>query len=237
MPKNPGLHAILVATFLLILALAFIARAQEPASQPATSPLHRESTEWLDVYITNTNATGLPRILLIGDSITREYHPVVEKALKGKAFVGRLATSKSLGDPALLEEVALVLHEQHFDIIHFNNGMHGHDYTEEQYAAAAPALIETIRRNAPDAKLICATTTPVRDADDLNKIGDYTQRVIARNKIMSDLCQKDGIPIDDLFPVVDGHPEFFSKGGVHHTAAGINALAEHVAAALEPMLK
>ena len=224
----------LFAAFLFLGTCAFFANADEPADQSAP---HRESTEWLDVYITNTNATGLPRILLIGDSITREYHPVVEKALKGKAFVGRLATSKSLGDPALLDEVALVLHEQHFDIIHFNNGMHGHDYSEEQYAAAAPALIATIRKNAPDAKLICATTTPVRDADDLGKVGDYTQRVIARNKIMTDLCQKDGIPIDDLFPVVDGHSEFFSKGGVHHTAAGMNALAAHVAAALSDMLK
>src|SRR3954471_16722763 len=94
-------------TFFAILLVfgtwVFVANAEEPASQPA---LHRENTEWLDVYITNTNAAGLPRILLIGDSITREYHSVVEKALKGKAFVGRLATSKSLGDPALLDEVA-----------------------------------------------------------------------------------------------------------------------------------
>ena len=200
----------LFAALLLLATYTLFAKAEEPASQSA---VHRESTEWLDVYITNTTATGLPRILLFGDSITREYHPVVEKALKGKAFVGRLATSKSLGDPALLDEVALVLHEQHFDIIHFNNGMHGQDYTEDQYAVAAPALLATIRKYAPDAKLICATTTPTRDADDLTKIGEYTPRVIARNKIMTDLCQKEGIPIDNLFPCGRRPPRILRSKG------------------------
>ncbi|MGN6370485.1 MAG: SGNH/GDSL hydrolase family protein [Phycisphaerae bacterium] len=226
----------LCALLLTLAASASLAAADEPAGLSAPA-IHRENIEWLDVWIPNTNSTGLPRILLIGDSITREYDPVVEKALKGKAFVARLATSKSLGDPALLDEITLVLHEQHFDIIHFNNGMHGHEYTEAQYAAAAPALIETLHKNAPDAKLICATTTPVRDEKDLAKVGDYTQRVIARNKIMTDLCAKDGIPVDDLFPVLVDHPEYYKPGGVHHVPSGIKALADHVTAALTELLK
>jgi hypothetical protein len=85
-------------------------------------------------------------VLLIGDSITRAYGKAVEANLKGKAYVGRMATSKSLGDPALLGEVALVLQEQRLDVIHFNNGMHGDGYSEEQYAAALPARIEMLRR-------------------------------------------------------------------------------------------
>lgn len=79
--------------------------ASAAASQ--TKPVVREDTEWLDVWLPNTNSHDLPRVLLIGDSITRGYGPQVEADLKGKAYVGRMATSKSLGDPALLEEVAL----------------------------------------------------------------------------------------------------------------------------------
>ena len=43
-------------------------------------------------------------VLLLGNSITRGYHPKVEKLLEGKAYVGRLSGSKSVGDPALLDE-------------------------------------------------------------------------------------------------------------------------------------
>src|SRR4051812_35843495 len=90
------------------------------AAEPA-----RESIEWLDIWMPHTNDHGLPRVLLIGDSITRGYGKQVESNLKDKAYVARLASSKSLGDPALLEQVALVLREQSFEAIHFNNGMHG----------------------------------------------------------------------------------------------------------------
>jgi hypothetical protein len=49
----------------------------------------RESIEWLDIWAPNTNDTGLPRVLLIGNSITRLYYQNVEKQLKGKAYVAR----------------------------------------------------------------------------------------------------------------------------------------------------
>src|ERR1035437_6076718 len=116
----------------------FLVLASAAAAQ--TKPAVREDIEWLDVWLPNTNSHDLPRVLLIGDSITRGYGPRVEADLKGKAYVGRMATSKSLGDPALLQQVALVLQEQSFDIIHFNNGLHGKDYTQEEYDAALTIL-------------------------------------------------------------------------------------------------
>lgn len=58
----------------------------------------RETVEWIDVWLPHTNDDKLPRVLLIGNSITRGYYPKVEKLLKGKAYVARLTTSKSLGD-------------------------------------------------------------------------------------------------------------------------------------------
>ena len=102
-------------------------------------------------------------MLLIGDSVTRGYSKAsVEQRLQGKAYVARLATSKSVGDPALLAEVALVLGLHHFDVVHFNNGLHGWGYTEAEYARHFPALLATIKQGAKGAKLIWASTTPVR---------------------------------------------------------------------------
>src|SRR4051794_30016476 len=118
----------------------------------------RENIEWLDVWVPNTNAHDLPRVLLIGDSITRGYYKEVEDRLKTRAYVARLATSKSVGDPGLLAEVQLVLHQTRFDVIHFNNGLHGWGYSEDEYARHFPQLLETLQKEAPGAKLIWATT-------------------------------------------------------------------------------
>ena len=115
-------------------------------------------------------------MLLIGNSITRGYYKKVEQTLKGKAYVGRLSNSQSVGDPALLEEIAVVLKNTHFDIIHFNNGLHGFDYTKEEYDKNFPKLIKIIRRYAPKAKLIWATTTPVRAGEKMKEFAPITER-------------------------------------------------------------
>ena len=90
-----------------------------------TMPPAREAIEWCDIWITHANETNLPRVLLIGDSIVRDYYPEVEKRLAGKAFVGRLATSRFVADAVLLKEIETVLDGTKFDVIVFNNGMHG----------------------------------------------------------------------------------------------------------------
>src|SRR6478609_2306101 len=89
------------------------------------APPAREAIEWCDIWISHANETNLPRVLLIGDSIARDYYPEVEKQLAGKAFVARLATSRFIADPVLLKEIELVLEGTNFDIVLFNNGMHG----------------------------------------------------------------------------------------------------------------
>src|SRR3954468_15140882 len=70
----------LSAALTVSLFLAYSAQAQ---------PSH-ESIEWCDIWISHANETNLPRVLLIGDSIVRDYYSEVEKQLAGKAFVGRL---------------------------------------------------------------------------------------------------------------------------------------------------
>ena len=101
------------------------------AAPAEVSPSAREATEWCDIWIPHADQTGLPRVLLIGDSITRGYYPEVEKRLAGKAYVAQLATSAFLSDPMLLKEVALILDSLKVDVIHFNNGLHGWQHSEE----------------------------------------------------------------------------------------------------------
>src|SRR5690348_11046894 len=95
--------------YLLLPFLLAVGMASNFAAEPNAAPPAREAIEWCDIWISHANETNLPRILLIGDSIAREYYPEVEKRLAGKAFVARLATSRFLADPVLLKEIELVL--------------------------------------------------------------------------------------------------------------------------------
>jgi lysophospholipase L1-like esterase len=188
----------------------------------------REAIEWCNVWIPDANGTKLPRVLLIGDSITGGYGPMVADELKGKASVARLTTSKSIGDPVLLAEVALVLDQCHFDVVHFNNGLHGWGYTEAEYEKSFPDLLTAIRKHAPKAKLIWATITPMRQSGKLDVIAEGTKRVEARNKIAERIVSAKAIAVNDLYGLVKDHPEYWSQDGVHFNEKGISAQAAQV---------
>jgi lysophospholipase L1-like esterase len=197
----------------------------------------REAIEWCNIWIPDANGTNLPRVLLIGDSITQGYYPAVAERLKGKASIARLTTSKSIGDPALPAEVALVLGQCRFDVVHFNNGLHGWGYSEAEYRKCFPELVAAMRKHAPKAKLIWATTTPMRKTGDLTIIAEGTQRVKARNKIAEEFVDRERIVVDDLYGLVKDHPEYWSADGVHFNSKGIDVEAEQVSQRIAENLK
>src|SRR5690242_1498078 len=178
--------------FLLVGLASNLLIAESNATPPA-----REFIEWCDIWISHANETNLPRVLLIGDSIARDYYPEVEKRLAAKAFVARLATSRFVADPVLLKEVELVLSETKFDVILFNNGMHGWQHTEAEYQNGLPKFIMTIRAQAPNAKLIWATTTPLRDGKGItgDTKAEYSdERIASRNALAAEIVAAQKIP-------------------------------------------
>jgi lysophospholipase L1-like esterase len=222
---------------LFMIAAGLVSKVSaQPAGYP---PAARESIEWCDIWISHADETNLPRVLLIGDSITRAYYPEVEKRLAGEAYVGRLSSSAFISDPVLLKQIEMVLGQYKFDVIHFNNGMHGWQHSEKEYAQAFPTLLETIRKYAPNAKLIWANTTPLKMSPNL-PAGNQTQatdeRIAARNAIALKSVQTQGIPVDDLNTPMRGHPEFHSDN-VHFNDQGIALQADQVAAQIEKLLK
>ena len=207
-------------------------------AEPNTIPPAREAIEWCDIWISHANETNLPRLLLIGDSIVRDYYPEVEKRLAGNAFVGRLATSRFVADPVLLKEIALVLDGTKFEVIHFNNGMHGWQHSEAEYRKSFPLFLAAIKSHAPQAKLIWATTTPLRDgkAVTYDTQAEYSdERVAARNAIAAEIVTAQKIPIDDLNTAMRGHPEYHSDD-VHFNNQGVQVQAAQVAAKVENLL-
>lgn len=209
---------------LLALFVAGFALTAVPDDAP-----RRESIEWSDIWVPHANEDALPRVLLAGDSITRGYYDGVAKALGGQAYCARYSTSKFLGHPDFLVELTNLLDAYRFDIIHINNGLHGWDYTEEEYAKSFPALLEVLAEHAKGTRVIWANTTPVRSTADLTVLDPKTDRVKERNRIAAEIMQARDIPVNDLFALVEPHSDFFSKDGVHFSEAGRAAQAKQVA--------
>jgi lysophospholipase L1-like esterase len=209
-----------------------------------TGPPITEKIEWTWTDRPDPAVAGLPNVLLVGDSITRGYYPAVEKDLAGAANVYLFATSAASGDPRLPGQ----LHDYFsmmglkFAVIHFNNGMHGWGYTEQQYAAGLPGMIAALREGAPQAVLIWATTTPVlHDATSGAAIGGPTNaratnsRLDERNRLAASIMAKEGIATDDQHALMLGHQDTHN-GDVHFTEAGSAIQAAQVAQSIRQAL-
>ena len=224
-----------VLTLTFTVGFAALATAQ-PTNYPPTA---REDIEWCDIWISHSTETNLSRVLLIGDSITRAYYPEVEKHLEGRAYVGRLASSAFISDPVLLEQIKMVLGQYKFDVIHFNNGMHGWQHSEAEYEQSLAPLLKTVQQGAPNAKLVWANTTPLKVSPALppdNQTQATDARIAVRNASALKFMQARGIPVDDLNTLMAGHPELHSDN-VHFNDQGVTLQAEQVAGQIEKLLK
>jgi hypothetical protein len=189
--------------------------------QAGTAQRRREGTEWCNIVWPQATRADLPRVLLIGDSIAMHYEAEVTQRLKGKAYVARIATSKALSDPAFLKELDYVLGEFTYAVIHFNNGLHdGGGQTTAEYAAAIPKVMNFIRDKGKGAKLIWASTTPIR--------GDNAA-TLEKNRAAAEAATARKLPIDDLYGLMSPHPEWLSRDNIHPAAEGSRALGAQVA--------
>ena len=133
----------------------------------------------------------------------------------------------------LPKQIALILRNYKFDVIHFNNGLHGKGYSEQEYARYFPQYVKTLQANDRGAKLIWTSSTPVRQGKDMAEFAPFTRRVVARNKIAAAYVRKAGIPIDDLYAAVLHHPEYYlGVDGTHPNAKSRAAEARDVAASI-----
>ena len=206
--------ALLVASWMTAVSFA---QEAAPLAESRT-----EEIEWTwEVRPVHADA-ALPNVLLLGDSITRNYFPEVRKELDGVANVYLMSSSTSLGDPRLGPQIEEFSRAEgvSFAVVHFNNGMHGWAYSEKEYGAAFPAFVAEIRKIAPGAALIWATTTPVRkDMEKEKAAGPTNARVDARNAIAEAAMKLEGIAIDDQHGLMLKHGDLYSDD-VHFNEAG-----------------
>lgn len=196
--------------------------------------IQREEIEWRDLWVTGADDDTLPRLLLVGDSIARSYFAPVETELKEIFLCARLTTSTCVCDPVMEKELALLLDDYQFAVIHFNNGLHGWDYDETEYATGLRRVFEFLAGRCPQSTLIWATTTPVWQADHPAVLDPKTDRVRERNRLAEELAAERRLPINDLFGRVIDHPEYVSGDGVHFNPDGQSVLGRQVADIVRP---
>ncbi len=186
---------------------------------------------------------GLPRVLLIGDSISMGYTVPVRNLLKGKANVHRIPTN---GGPTTrgLSGIDKWLGDKKWDIIHFNWGIHDLRYLKKGDAETQvnPANYERNLRKliaklkATGAKLIWASITPIPEPPlipdrNFNDEQEY-------NKIAARVMTENHIPINDLHSyVAPRFKELQKKQDLHYKPEGYQFLAKKVAAEIEKAIE
>jgi acyl-CoA thioesterase-1 len=188
-----------------------------------------------------TDVAGLPRVLLIGDSISIGYTLPVRKLLEGKANVHRIPTN---GGPTKngTANIDKWLGTGKWDVIHFNWGIHDLKFMPDGKRQVEPTDYEKNLRDliakmkATGAKLIWATTTPIPSGDlvPARKFGQVQEY----NEIAARIMKELNVPKDDLNAHITPKLESLQNPhDVHYKPEGYEYLAEQVAKSIEVALK
>lgn len=184
-----------------------------------------------------TDVPGLPRVLLIGDSISMGYTLPVRKMLDGKANVHRIPVN---GGPTTngIANLKKWLGDGKWDVIHFNWGLHDlklidgkHQVPIDEYEKNLRELVTQMK--ASNAKLIWCSTTPVPAGAAARNVEDGPRYNAVAKKIMDEMQ----VPIDDLYefalPQLD---KIQLKENVHFSPAGSDVLATQVVKSIQQFL-
>jgi acyl-CoA thioesterase-1 len=190
---------------------------------------------------------GLPRVLLIGDSISIGYIPPVRELLKGQANVHHPPVNCE-STVRGLQSLADWLGSGKWDVIHFNFGLHDLKYVDEagsmvppekgtrvstaaSYEANLRKLVASLKSTG--AILIWCSTTPIPDGAN----GRVKSSEVEFNRLAENIMKENGIAIDDLHSfAVEHQAEIQRPQNVHFTEAGSRKLAELVAASIRLQL-
>lgn len=226
---------VLAMALVAFIALAALPASAEQARDPAFDPVD--------------DVPGLPRVLLIGDSISIGYTVPTRTLLEGKANVHRVPTN---GGPTTrgLAQLDEWLGDGSWDVIHFNFGLHdikhvddagvtvaadqGHRQVEiDAYRTNLRAIVRRLKETG--AVLIWCSTTPVPRGAKGRQPGDE----VDYNAVAAEVMRGEGVRINDLHAfAVPRLAEIGKPADVHYTREGSEVLAAEVArqirAALPP---
>ena len=183
---------------------------------------------------------ALPRVLLIGDSISIGYTLPVRTMLAGKANVHRPLTN-CVPTTNGVRNLDLWLGDGKWDVIHFNFGLHdlkymgpnGENLYDPEKGTPQVSIKEyqlnldsiTRRLKKTGAVLIWRNTTPVPPGCKGRVVGDSKKY----NKVAAKVMAKYKVPTQDMFAFSTANMDnIMRKADVHFTQEGSKKLAETV---------
>jgi hypothetical protein len=220
----------------VILLLTSLLLSCSSSEKKSEGTIINENIEWSSTWIVNTNDTLLPKVLLIGDSHVERYYGVVAKKLGQKVSCSKFTTSKSLGDPVLIKQLESVLMLGDFDVISFNNGLHGAEYKIEEYSKSAHIAYELLKLNAKKS-VIWVNSTAIREEGNINEFADRNQQIIERNKFLTNFTKANNIPLVDFYSATANNLEYYETDGVHFNEAGVEMEAELIKKKIDELNK
>lgn len=193
--------------------------------------MKQEQFEWIHSWSDNTNNHDLPRVLLIGDSITNGYQEIVREALRGKYYVDYIATSYTLNSGLFFKLIVNYINNNKYDVIHLNQGLHGFSMSKKTYKEKLKKLIGKIPSSS---KIILAESTIVKKPG--NRIIDkkWGKKLEERNSSINELVKEMNLSINHLYEVSKNIPnDLRNEDGVHYLYGGYQILAKEVVSAIE----
>lgn len=173
---------------------------------------------------------NLPRLLLIGDSVSRSYTRATRELLNGLVNFHR-APANCGGSGKAMKNIDVWLGKKPWDIIVFNFGIHDTNGPISAYPGNLQRMIDKLKTTG--AKLIWVSTTPLFDkVTGVNK----TERV---NEIADSLMRVNNIKVSDVNNIILNYPEFKSLyvDGVHFKEPGVQVLAKTVSTTIKEVLQ
>jgi len=173
---------------------------------------------------------NLPRLLLIGDSISRSYTLTARELLNGAVNFHR-APANCGPTTSGLKNMDVWLGKKHWDVIVFNFGIHDSNRSIDDYPSNLQKVVDKLKTTG--AKLMWVRTTPDYDkVTGLNK----SQRV---NEIADSIMQLNQIKESDIATAIMGVPDFKNlyTDGTHFKEQGVAVLAKTVAESVKEILQ
>ena len=226
-----------IALTLAALLAGSLSHAAAPNQKKAKKPKRPPHPAYAPI----TDNPTLPRVMLIGDSISIGYTIAARKAMAGKANVHRPATN--CGDTERgLAELDKWLGDGKWDVIHFNWGLHdlkrmdgkNHQVPIEKYEKNLAQIVKRLKKAG--AKLIWCSTTPVPEG--CTKPARSDEDALAYNAVAKKIMDENDVAVDDLYAFALKQLDKIQRpANVHFTPEGSAVLAGQVAASIVKALK
>ena len=186
----------------------------------------REKYEWIHSWCDETAESDLPRVLLVGDSITHGYQAKVREKLRGICRVDYVATSYPIDSKFYNDLVLNFVKDADYTLVHFNHGLHGAHMCKRTYKSRVKQLAEKMAQHA---KVVLVTSTLAYEEGNKKYNVVWHPLVKARNVAVQELATEKGYAVDDLFAVSKRMPKALRWiDGFHYTPEGYEVLANAV---------